>query len=90
MCENLDCMTTRDLWSFWTRHRDGANAIFLFHEPANVMLSERIKVTSHCAAYALNKANAQEARAVGMIEEAQRREKLCDTIYELLPEWAKW
>jgi hypothetical protein len=40
--------------------------------------------------YAMNKAVAMQLRRAGKIERAQEYESICETIYNLLPEDARW
>lgn len=40
--------------------------------------------------YAMNKAVAMEQRKLGHIQTAQQYESICQTIYNLLPDYARW
>lgn len=40
--------------------------------------------------YAMNKAVAMQLRREGKLETAQQYESICETIYNLLPDYARW
>lgn len=85
---NLDAQTEDWLMSFWHATYIGGWAVarFLFPErPARY-----VTVTGKLGNYASNKATAQRERLAGNIESALYYERIADSIYEDLPDYARW
>jgi hypothetical protein len=85
---NLDAMDISDLSSFWQK-TTGPNRHVLatrcFPDQKNCRLAFK-----RLGQYASAKIDAMKARLNGDIEEAMMRERICDSIYNQLPEWARW
>jgi hypothetical protein len=86
--ENLDAMTASDLWALWTRgHR---HPVRLAREWFPARPKGYVTATSALIGYASNKATAMGCRATGDINAALVYERICETIYEDLPTFARW
>lgn len=85
---NLDCMETNELWEFWkiNRRPGRIQSAALFPDKPKGYVS----ATNDLSCYASNKATAQKLRLEGNISTAIMYENICDSIYNRLPEWAKW
>lgn len=87
---NVDCLTTNSdelrLWARGIEIHPVRRAREIFPErPAGFVRAARMYMH-----YAYNKATAMECRARGTIETAQSYEKICDSIYERMPAFARW
>lgn len=89
MLENLDDgMTADELFAFWNANQHAAKArrIALFgHSGTGTKLAAK-----GLANYAANKGTAMQCRAHGDIQTALQYEKICDSIYATLPDFARW
>ena len=83
---NLDASELDFLLAFWLRHNCGQNSRDLFPEE----VSGRLSTTASLANYAASKATAQYLRLQGDIVAAQRYEHICELVYAMLPNWARW
>ena len=88
MPPNLDSLNKDALWTFWREHDHASRqkAAFLFPEQPKGY----IRATRDLANYAANKATAMACRAGGRIAVAQDYERMCDSIYYRLPDFAQW
>jgi hypothetical protein len=85
---NLDCMTADALTSFWQQYR----------KPSRKMAADLfggtpegyIRAAKDVANYASNKATAMQCRMRGDMQAAGIYERICERIYEDLPEFARW
>ena len=82
---NLDCETSEYLMHFWLHHQGGRNAKTL-----GLSGKGSRRTTGALANYAANKATAMRLRKQGFIANAMDYERICDRIYETLPESARW
>lgn len=85
---NLDAMTADELMSFWGRYRFGERAAC-----AELIGDKRKGYTllaGNLGAYAINKATAMACRVRGDIPAALIYEKICDHIYDDLPDDCRW
>lgn len=88
---NLDAMDTDELRAFANVHASvignrAAAALALFPaRPAGY-----VAATRDLGNYAWNALTARNARTMGLIDAALNYERICDTIYQQLPEWARW
>ncbi len=78
LLENLDGMFPDDLINYANKIR----ALSLTDEDSDTR--------DILADYAVNKAKAMCARGKGDINEALRIERYCDTLYDVLPDYAQW
>lgn len=89
---NLDglCINPATYWAFWNEHKRATmeSRIALFGEHAKD--KGAAKATKAYANYAANKATAMECRLRGDIQGALMYERICDNIYNALPDFAKW
>jgi hypothetical protein len=88
---NPDCMEREELLAFWqltNRMRPIAEARRFFGGPP--YKHHYVRVFKDLGSYASNKATAMGLRADGQIERAQEYERICERIYQNLPEWARW
>lgn len=85
---NLDCRTPSELMAFWHASYVGGWSLarFLFPDRPRGYVA----VTGHLGGYASNKATAMTCRERGDIVAAESYERICETIYESLPDWARW
>ena len=83
---NLDAMDHEDLMSFWAMHQRGRVAWQVFPNGGKGTRN----ATGDLACYASNKATAIACRLRGDIATALSYERICDSIYEGLPAWARW
>ena len=83
---NLDCMEDDDLMGFWLRHQRGRKARDIFPNGGKGTRT----ATGDLAAYAVNKATAMSCRIRGDIRAALIYEKICEDIYDGLPDSARW
>lgn len=75
-----------DFWSFTNSVRPIVLARVLFpSKPTGY-----VRVTRDLGCYASNKATAMKCRLAGTIESALIYERICEDIYNRLPEWARW
>ena len=84
---NLDGLTCEELWDIHTKVYQGwkyARELF----PTRPV--GYINITRQLGHYAANKATAIKCRLDGRIATALIYESICDTIYDKLPEWARW
>jgi hypothetical protein len=72
--------------AFWRKHQSGRQYRAIF--PNGGTGAKR--AVADLAAYASNKATAQNFRLEGKINVALTYEKICEKIYNHLPAWAKW
>lgn len=88
---NLDGEHDDNLMAFWAW--GGASGSTL-HRAARAIFPSRpagyVSVTGSLRGYAANKATAMRCRATGDLAAAQVYERICETIYDELPEWARW
>jgi len=82
---NLDAMEHEDLMRFWQRHQDGRNRHFLLSKGNGSR-----KIVADLARYAANLATAMRCRLDGNIQNAMKYEAICESIYNKLPEAARW
>lgn len=84
---NLDAMNADELWAFWEKTYNRPSA-------ARALFPDRPKrytvVTDDLANYACNKSVAMKLRASGKISDAQIYENICESIYDKLPQHARW
>jgi hypothetical protein len=83
---NFDAMEPDELMEFWSAHNAGRGRKALFPDGG----LGTMRATADLANYASNKATAMRCRLKGDIETAQMYERICETIYNGLPEWARW
>lgn len=83
--DNLDVMDPEALMGFWMAHRGGRNYKTLGFSGRGAK-----RAASDLACYASNKATAMNCRLRGEINTALLYEGICDSIYDNLPEFAKW
>jgi hypothetical protein len=83
---NLDAMDSTDLMPFWSKYQSGRNYKDIF--PFGGKGTKR--ATADLANYASNKYAAMFARKRGDITTAQMYEKICESIYGDLPDFARW
>lgn len=85
---NLDCMVDSELEAFHARYQRPTRA------DAAALIGDRrrgyIGLAKSLAAYANNKATAQQCRLRGDIQGASIYETICDGIYDRLPEDLRW
>ena len=88
---NLDAHSIDELWEFW----QATNSVRPIKH-ARRIFSERprpegyVRVTKDLGCYASNRATAMRLRMEGNIATAMQYERICDGIYDRLPEWARW
>jgi flagellar biosynthesis GTPase FlhF len=82
---NLDATSQADLLIFWHRHQ-GGRAAYLIGLSGSGMRT----TTAKLANYAANKATAMSLRLAGKISAAMTYERICEDIYETLPNEVKW
>lgn len=82
---NLDAMEPDDLMAFWKQHQAGRNSRALFLAGG----TGTHNATADLANYASSKATAMQCRLRGDVESALMYEKICDGIYDRLPDWAR-
>jgi len=83
---NLDCMEPDDLWALFETSRTRKAAREMFPDRPTGYVSATINI----AHYACNKSVAMKLRAAGDIATAEVYETICQRIYAMLPEWARW
>lgn len=86
--ENLDGMSADDLWTFGNRLRKATRNYM-----AKIVGDKRkgyTEIARLIAGYAENKAVAMKCRARGDIVAAAIYEKICDGLYQRLPEDQRW
>lgn len=84
---NLDGYFQDDLMDFWNVSRFGWDmARFLFPDRPKAYVS----TTCDLGHYAANKATAMRCREEGDISGATTYESICESIYNRLPEYARW
>lgn len=85
---NLDSESIQDLWEFWKRTNSVRPIAF-----AKQLFPNRekgyVRATKNLGHYASNKATAMQCRLDGKTDTAIMYEKICDRIYNELPDWAK-
>lgn len=85
---NLDDMSHDELFEFWNFYR------FATWKDAMRIFPTRpkgyVRAVKDCANYAINKAVAMKCRKDGEISKAKLYEDICDNIYNMLPDFAKW
>ena len=91
MCEvpNLDAMLDADeVWAYWIKWHGRGRSI------AQQLFPDRprgyVRALKGLTNYAANKATAMRCRTAGDIVGAQNYERICDNIYDKLPEYARW
>lgn len=85
---NLDGMDIEDLNSFSENvvlDPDAVASVLFPSKPANY-----IAATKLLCGYANSKAMAMRVRAEGQIDLALKYEAVCERLYKLLPEFARW
>lgn len=89
MIDNLDDGMTSDelfAWGHTIGHASKAMRVKLFgHSGIGTKLAAKA-----LANYAANKGTAMACRTRGDIQTALQYEKICDSIYATLPDFAKW
>ena len=85
---NLDCDYTdgMDLIKFSTLHQNGRGSRDLFPEGGK----DTRRATTLLALYAGNKGTAMLCRERGDVPTALYYERICDGIYQKLPNFARW
>lgn len=83
---NLDDLTPEGLMRFWNRYQRGQHYRELF--PKGGKGTRR--AAADLANYAANKSVAIKARLRGAVNTALEYERIADSIYEGLPDYAKW
>jgi len=83
---NLDAMNDDELRAFATRHSGGNHATELFDSDGK-QAKEAAKDLAH---YAWNALTARSCRVAGGIDTALNYERIAQSIYNELPEWARW
>lgn len=86
---NLDAMEPDDLMAFWQK-TVGPHRKMLATELFPNRLTHYIRTFTQLGNYASNKATAMRCRLVGKIQEALLYERICDSLYQQLPKWARW
>lgn len=83
---NLTDMDIEELTAFYGRHHEGRYARLLFDVPPEGAL----RITKDLAHYAMNNLVAKRLRLNGDVATAQSYERICQSIYEGLPKFARW
>lgn len=83
---NLDCMTPTALMQFWKTYDRGRKYRVVFPDGG----PGTMRAVADLANYAANKATAMNCRIKGDIQTAMQYESICDSIYDGLPDYAKW
>lgn len=87
---NLDGFTNpKELWEFW-KSASGVRPIATARKLFPTRPRGYVRATKDLGNYAVNKATAMRCRLDGGINTALIFEDICDTIYDRLPEYAKW
>ena len=90
MTVNLDCLSNdpADLFKWWLEHRSPTQAkcVELFGRAG----PGSYRAMRDMANYAANKGAAMKCRLTGDISTAQMYERICDSIYQQLPDYALW
>lgn len=84
---NLDGEDSETLMDFWNVAR---HSVKLARQLFPGRTKGHVEATGKLAGYASNKATAMTCRARGDIQAALCYERICETIYNDLPEWARW
>ena len=82
---NLDSLTCKELWDIHSKEGWKYARELFPDRPTGY-----VKAAMQLCYYASNKATAQKLRLEGRIDTALIYESICDTIYDRLPEWARW
>lgn len=85
---NLDGMDPADLVEFWDKVTKEPNVTAKEIFPS--CPKNYVAATKLLAGYALNKSVAMKCRIDGLIQMALHYEAVCDRLYKLLPEFARW
>lgn len=91
-CEgiNLDGLSSpEDLMQFW-QAGSGVRPIALARVLFPSQPTGYVRATRDLACYASNKATAMQCRLRGTIQSALQYEGICESIYNRLPEYARW
>jgi hypothetical protein len=83
---NIDCTDTSELMLVWNKYKRGRNYRELF--PSGGKGTKL--ATADIASYASNLHAARTSRLRGDIVTAKMYENICDSIYQGLPEFARW
>lgn len=83
---NLDAMPDDELRAFAAHHDSGQHATELFDSDGE-RAQDAAKDLAH---YAWNTLTARTCRLGGKIPEARNYERIAQSIYDQLPEWARW
>ena len=86
---NLDCMDQDDLWTFWSATK-GVRPIKAAREAFPERPKGYVTAFKDLGHYAANKATAISCRLAGDVERALSYERIADSIYADLPEFARW
>ena len=84
---NFDCMEIDELTNWAKDHQNPTikQCVAIFPQRKNV-----IPIVRLLSQYASNKAEAMTHRSSGNINDALMYERMCDTLYNRLPEFARW
>lgn len=86
---NLDAMSKEDLMAFWMKYQNISR-----RKDCAELIGDRRKgyttIAKDLGAYAVNKATAIGCRLRGDIQAAQIYERICDSIYDGIPEDCRW
>lgn len=86
---NPDAMTIEELWQVW-QQTNSVRPIRFAREMFPAKPVGYVRATRDLGCYVSNKATAMRCREVGQIETALQYERICDSIYDRLPEYARW
>jgi len=86
---NFDSMSIDELWEFW-KQSNSVRPIALARKLFPDAPKGYVRTAKDLGNYASNKATAMQLRLAGQINSALTYEKICDRIYDELPEYAKW
>jgi hypothetical protein len=85
---NLDAMNYTQLINLWNTCDKSPLKVARYLFPGRP--KGYVKVVKGLGAYAINKAVAIQAREDGRINTALKYERICENIFNKLPEWARW
>ena len=89
---NFDSMNRDELLDFWTTYRNASRKQIraLFKLTKKDAPKGYTRVANDLANYAINKGVAMSAREDGKISTAEIYERICESIHNSLPDYARW